>query len=60
MVIKNKEGDSPFHVGMKHNSTQTMNKLLDSLDSESEDQRRKILNQQNKEGDTILHLAYQG
>ena len=58
LQVGNADGDSPFHLAVKNNSIRIFDMLMETLDGESEDQRRQILNLQNKDGDTILHIAY--
>ena len=60
--IKDSDGNSAFHLALKQNQNNTFKILLDHIVSNknlNDDEKKRILNLQNNEGNTILHeIAY--
>ena len=60
--IKDSDGNSAFHLALKQNQPNTFKLLLDHIISNknlSDEEKKRILNLQNNEGNTILHeIAY--
>ena len=62
LSIKDSDGNSAFHLALKQNQPNTFKLLLDHIISNknlSDEEKKRILNLQNNEGNTILHeIAY--